>query len=152
MRVLIVERRQAGETPRAMAGAVAPVQPARQATCVFTGEQPGAGCRSMPAKPSRMNEEHLSQPVPHQESKKRNTAANFRAINPGNFRVPARTVYSLGRKYEISALVRWPSKRRSHWCLRTAMREFRCGRAGAADSKPRPKWRASRPRNLDLET
>jgi hypothetical protein len=40
---------------------------------------------------------------------KRNNAAKFRAINPGDFRLQARTVYSLGRKYEISAPVHWPS-------------------------------------------
>src|ERR1700730_3337777 len=83
---------------------------------------------------------------------KRNDAAKFRAINPGDFRLQARTVYSLGRKYEISAPVHWPSKRRSHWRLRTAMREYRCGGAGAADSKPRPKWPALRPGYLDLGT
>jgi hypothetical protein len=38
---------------------------------------------------------------------KRNNAAKFRAINPGDFRLQARTVYSLGRKYEISAPVHW---------------------------------------------
>src|ERR1700730_5038209 len=83
---------------------------------------------------------------------KKNNAAKFSAINPGDFRLPARTVYSLGRKYEISAPVHWPSKRRSHGRLRTAMREYRCGRAGAIVSKPRPKWRALRPGNLDLGT
>jgi hypothetical protein len=79
---------------------------------------------------------------------KKYNPANFRAINPEDFRVPARTVYSSGRKYEIRAPVNWLSKRRS--ALAKVMREYRCGRAGA--SKPRPKWRASRPGNLDLGT
>jgi hypothetical protein len=61
-----------------------------------------------------------------------------------------RTVYRLGRKYEIFAAVQWPSERQSHSLLRPALREYPCGRACAADSKSWPKSRALRPRNLGL--
>jgi len=47
------------------------------AACAFTGGQPGAGCRSMPAKPSRMNVERQSRTVSSRTPKTSPIAALF---------------------------------------------------------------------------
>jgi hypothetical protein len=77
---------------------------------------------------------------------KKYNPANFCAINPEDFRVPARTVYSSGRKYEIRAPVNWLSKRRSALAKVNARISLRASRrfetaaqmAGFAARKPGP--------------